>query len=388
MPEPDLTWPVWGSAFVEVCLGFGLVWALARRTPEEQARQVKAWTVLWAGLALAVSFGLKGALMRAFVSELNFFGQIHLLYVDLVVVIPAIALLLWSWHFVRLRRGLLQGALTKGARWWLGLALVPALVGVYATFIEPFRLQAETVSVVLPSERAVGPPIRVGVLADLQTDRITEYEHEAVTQLLALNPDLIVLPGDLFHGSVAELDAALPALHALLSRLEAPGGVFFVPGNTDWTSHLETVVEGTGVELLLDDVRHLEIHGRPVMLGGVDIAIRSNLGGPVIRTLEDTPGTDDIRILVAHFPDWIYELRPQSRVDLTISGHTHGGQVRIPFFGPPIVLSSVPRRVGGGGLHELDGRRIYVSRGVGLERGQAPRIRFLTPPCVSVLVLE
>lgn len=67
---------------------------------------------------------------------------------------------------------------------------------------------------------------------------------------------------------------------------------------------------------------------------------------------------------------------------------THGGQVQIPLFGAPLTLSSVARDVGSGGLHELEGRRIYVSRGVGCERGAAPRIRFLCPPEVSLLTLR
>ena len=75
-------------------------------------------------------------------------------------------------------------------------------------------------------------------------------------------------------------------------------------------------------------------------------------------------------------------------MDLTIAGHTHGGQVRIPFFGPPITLSRVPRRVAGGGLHELQGNAIYVSRGVGCERASAPRVRLNCPPEVSLLTLR
>jgi histidine ammonia-lyase len=60
----------------------------------------------------------------------------------------------------------------------------------------------------------------------------------------------------------------------------------------------------------------------------------------------------------------------------------------LPLIGPLITLSSLPRQVGAGGLHELDGRRVYVSRGVGVMRGQAPRIRFNAPPEVSLLTLE
>ncbi len=89
-----------------------------------------------------------------------------------------------------------------------------------------------------------------------------------------------------------------------------------------------------------------------------------------------------------HRPDPLWTPGTDSRIDLLVSGHTHGGQVSVPFFGPPITLSSVPRDVAAGGLHVVDGRRIYVSRGVGLERGTAPRIRFRVPPEVSLLTLK
>ena len=103
------------------------------------------------------------------------------------------------------------------------------------------------------------------------------------------------------------------------------------------------------------------------------------------RDQDADPQDDDVRILISHMPDPILELKPNTRIDLLIAGHTHGGQVQLPFFGPPITLSRIPRRAAAGGLHELNGRCVYVSRGVGCERGQAPRLRFLCPPEISIL---
>ena len=83
----------------------------------------------------------------------------------------------------------------------------------------------------------------------------------------------------------------------------------------------------------------------------------------------------------------IFDVPPSSRIDLVVAGHTHGGQVVVPGFGPIITLSGVPRAVAAGGLHEMNGNRIYVSRGAGSEQGQAPRIRLFCPPEVSILEL-
>lgn len=94
----------------------------------------------------------------------------------------------------------------------------------------------------------------------------------------------------------------------------------------------------------------------------------------VIRRLAAGRGEEDVRLLVAHRPD------------AAISPAAHGGQIQLPFLGPPLIASGVPRAVGAGGLHRMpDGPMLYVSRGIGVEHGQAPRMRMLAPPEVSVL---
>ena len=110
----------------------------------------------------------------------------------------------------------------------------------------------------------------------------------------------------------------------------------------------------------------------------------------MVRRLEDPKAAGDgegrsLRLLVAHRPDVIYTLSPSSRIDLIVAGHTHGGQVVVPGFGPLITLSRIPRAIAAGGLHAMDGNRIYISRGAGSEQGQAPRLRVFCPPEVSIL---
>jgi predicted MPP superfamily phosphohydrolase len=313
------------------------------------------------------------------------FGWVHLAYIDLVVLIPAVGIVLLVSERVR-ADGRPWRRLTTPVR----LAAVASLgligVGVYATFIEPFRLRLETARVVISGRREGGRDVRVGVLTDLQTNRVTGHERAAVDLLMAQRPDLILIPGDVFQGTRAQFDATAPALKDLLRRLSAQGGVFLVLGDTDkGGQHLIEILADTEIRVLVNQVARVSVGDRRVAVGGVELDYTTGWARRVVDRLEEDDDEGELRILLAHRPDVALGLRPRSRIDLVVAGHTHGGQVVVPGFGPPMTLSNVPRAVAAGGLHEIGGNPIYVSRGVGCERGQAPRIRFLCPPEVSLL---
>ena len=332
--------------------------------------------IAWGVALFAVVFVVRGPVLALL--GVGAFGLITVAWYDLFLVTPLVAL-------VVLLRGRREGRVSPGARMtaWLALLMLPP-VAAYARFIEPYRLQVETAAVVREG-RETDDPIRVAVLADLQTDRVTAWEHHVIDELLNLGADIIVLPGDLYHGSHAAFAAHRDELRALLARLQAPGGVYFARGDVDdrHSLGLGRLFQGTSIRWLEDEAVEVEVRGRRVTIAGLARSL-NDASWQVVRELEERPG-DDVRIVVAHYPRAVGMLRESSRIDVVVAGHTHGGQISLPWFGPPITLSPMPRRVGAGGLHVLDGRRVYVSRGAGLERGQAPRIRFLCPPEVTLL---
>jgi predicted MPP superfamily phosphohydrolase len=338
-------------------------------------------SVLWVGVLLLLEVGLLRPL------GLGSFGMVHLAYLFLVITLPSAGILLLVAE--KGRRQSRQPVLTPPVRLLAGLAGAGALVGIYATFIEPFRLQVERAELGLSGRRDGRDPIRIGVLTDLQTDHVTDYESSAIDRLTAERPDLILLPGDIFQGEDQEFERELPALRRLLSRLYAPAGVFVVEGDTECgTDRLRRLVESTSIHLLDYRVTTLEYGDRRLTIGGLGLDFASDAACRVISELESDPRLGDVRILLAHRPDAAQQLQPNSRIDLVIAGHTHGGQIVVPGFGPPLTLTRVPRVVAAGGLHQLDGNTVYVSRGVGCERGQAPRIRLFCPPEVSLLRLR
>jgi predicted MPP superfamily phosphohydrolase len=88
---------------------------------------------------------------------------------------------------------------------------------------------------------------------------------------------------------------------------------------------------------------------------------------------------DSLNILLYHSPDLIYELTQEHEVDLMLSGHTHGGQVRLPLWGAIFTGSLYGRRLQKG-LYQIYDTLLYISRGIGLEGLGAPRVRFLCSP--------
>lgn len=372
----DLVW----SAAAVASLALGLVLAvgpaLRRRDPATAVHVLR-------GFAAAVALSCVAAAAAA-PFGLRVFGAMRIVYVALVVVVPLVgAAALALAAFGRI-------AVTRAAAVAASCGLAAAGVGAWATLVEPYRLVVERTSVPVAAERGGSGDVRVGVLADLQADRIGPYEHGAVDRLLAEAPDVILIPGDLFQGWSEEFAREFEPLRALLGRLDAPGGVYFVRGDVDVSPATDRLFTGTKVRYLRDEVVRVPLRGRVLEIGGISSLARGPdlFPGParVVDRLERRDG-DEVRILVAHPPDIVLALPRSSRIDLVVAGHTHGGQVVVPGFGPPVTLSSVPRAVAAGGLHTLDGRRIYVSRGVGMERVQAPRLRLFCPPEISVLTL-
>ena len=310
---------------------------------------------------------------------LDVFGLAHVVWLEAVVALPAAGLVL-----------VLRG---RGAVRFSGVPLcVLVLVGVYGSFVEPKRLVTEETTVEVPAERAGSAPVRIGVLSDLQFEHLGSHERRAVDRLMELEPDVILVPGDIHQGSPKMFREELPEIRRLLGRLEAPGGVFLVHGDAEGPAEAAEVIRGTRVRLLVNEAATVRVRDRQLRIGGTEKKWWRPRVEAMLRPFEAAPG-DDIRLVLSHRPDAALVLHRDSdrrhRVDLTVAGHTHGGQIQLPLLGPVATASVVSRDVAAGGLHSLEGgRRVYVSRGVGAERGQAPLVRLAAPPEISLLTLR
>lgn len=253
------------------------------------------------------------------------------------------------------------------------LAVIASAVIVDALWIEPRRLEITHHEF---ASAKITAPMRIVVLADIQVDDVGAYEREAFRAALAERPDLVLLLGDYVH--VRNNDAYRRQMERLSevwreSGLTAPWGVIAVAGNTD-RADWATYFEGLGVQAVVD-TRTIEV-GEIVVTG----LSRDDSFSPALEVGEREP----FHIVAGHAPN--YALGDIS-AELLLAGHTHGGQVRIPGFGPLITLAATPRSWGAGRTELEGGRTLIVSRGIGLERVYAPRIRLFCPPEIVVIDL-
>ena len=342
--------------------------------------RVDTQRMLASALASAAFFAVKAAVLFALLPERSLFMLVLLGYAYVAGTLPLLGLAVF--HSARRR------PVSAPVRAAAALSLCAAPLALWCSLVEPFRLCTEEVAVPLAPERAGRAALRIGVLADVQARAVGDFERQAVARLMALAPDLIVIPGDLAQVWPRDEDAAVEEFHALVAPLDAPLGVWMVLGNSDDETLVHRALSGTRVRLLEDERVELTWRDRRVTLCGIGKLFWSERAKRAAAELEALPGEGDVRILLTHYPDALELLPADSRVDLLVAGHTHGGQVQIPLLGPPITLSNVPRRIAAGGLHELGGRRVYVSRGLGVERGWAPRMRLDCPPEITLLTLS
>jgi uncharacterized protein len=269
----------------------------------------------------------------------------------------------------------------------LGASLaVAAGAGAYGYLAEPRWLACDRVSVTLRG-RPAGPPLRILHVSDLHVSRwvTVEFVAEAISLGLAQRPDIAVLTGDFFTGRLADAGAYA----AVLRRLAEAVPTFASLGNHDggrWADYsfgLGTpeqalwLLRTAKIPCLINQARVVTVRGRRWQLLGLgDLWAGMCDPGPAfseVRPLDPAP-----RIVLSHNPDTKELLRPFNW-DLMLCGHTHGGQVRFPFFGAPFAPVEDRRFIEG--LHAWEGRWLYITRGVGNLHG----VRLNCRPQVSIV---
>ncbi len=276
---------------------------------------------------------------------------------------------------------------------WALLDVVIVQLGITAAYfwgllIEIHRLRLTRLTIEIAGFKEAGPPLRLLHITDLHIERLTRREAKVLRIVKENAPDIIVITGDYVNLSYNQNPTTHAQVRQLLGQLSAPYGVYATLGSppVDLRAEVVPLFEGLDVCLMRSDTAVIQCApNRELILLGMDCTHhlptdRQRLARLVAKASDHAP-----RLLLYHSP----ELMPEAvrhGLDLYLCGHTHGGQVRLPFIGPLLTSSQLGRRYVMG-LYQEEGTHLYVSRGIGLEGLSAPRVRFLAPPEMTLVTI-
>ncbi len=230
-------------------------------------------------------------------------------------------------------------------------------LGSYSHLLEPRWVEITNITIKINALPKQFDGLTIAQLSDIHHCKYVpkEFIRRCVQKVNALHPDIIVLTGDYIYGS----NTFLLSVTQELAKLKAKEGVFAVLGNHDNREYTADLFFKKGVRVFINE--HTAIYRKKdyLFIGGVD-----DLWEGKTNLKATFNGTDNKpKILLSHNPD-IIEMVTHTDIDFVMAGHTHGGQVNLPFFGPPVVYSKFGNRYAAGLFQE--GKTVmYVNKGIG-----------------------
>jgi predicted MPP superfamily phosphohydrolase len=238
----------------------------------------------------------------------------------------------------------------------------------YAYFVEPYWLDVRKVEI--QSEK-IKQPFRIVHISDIHSDEKPRLEEKLAEAIANEKPDLILFSGDSINSP-----QGLPVFRKCLTEIAKIAPTYVVRGN--WDLQTPKLFDETGAIQLSGNIENLEIKGNKLSILGYSAFNSGNLRQSINNFTKET-----YNIFVYHFPDEIENIS-QSDTDLYCAGHTHGGQIRLPFYGALVTLSKFGKKYESG-TFKVENTWLNVNRGIGMEGEEAPRIRFFCRPEITVI---
>lgn len=254
--------------------------------------------------------------------------------------------------------------------------------GYYARFVEPYRLSITHKEIKIPHLPTALDGILIAHLTDFHYQ--PAIHEELLTQVVQLTnqtkPDIIALTGDYINNN----DNVLPPLLEHLAQLKAKHGMYAIQGNHDaWygrTNQFRQRFTKAGFDFLLNQGTSISLQGEQLFIAGAKSAMVSKVDSKLCFKGH----TKETLITLIHEPDVFDKITSKKRIDLQLSGHTHGGQCRVP------IIGYAPAKIDLGkkyiyGEHSIKDSRLFVSRGIGTT---GVNVRFACAPEIALLRLR
>ncbi len=299
-------------------------------------------------------------------------------YVIAFVLTIAIVLGLFTYYTVKLLRYYVKYRryqnLSKFAKFILLIGSLGIMAMFYGYFIEPYWLEVKFVKLTSPK---IKNPIRIVQISDIHCDKSPRLEPIIPETISNLHPDIIVFTGDSINSK-----PGLPIFQTLMRKLAIIAPIYAVRGNWDIsTRHIPYRFKELPVTELNNLALTFKINDNLITLAGKPTSSKILLGS----ILADT-NPDAYKIFLYHYPDSLIEAS-LNNIDLYLAGHTHGGQVALPFYGAIITASKFKKKYESG-LYRLNNTYLYINRGIGMEGESAPRVRFCARPEITVIDIK
>lgn len=270
----------------------------------------------------------------------------------------------------------------------ISASMLPFIVTAQGVLHTIYDIETKEIELVLPGLSRNLDGIRILQISDIHTGSYfgTGYLQEAVEIINKQKADIITITGDYVNFDPDELQLFLP----ILRQLHAQIGIYGSLGNHDHYmteikhKQLCNMIRSTGIDLLINDARTLHINNADLVIAGTDNTGFNQKFGKLTQTF-DGISKETTSILMAHDPSyWKMEILDSGLADLTLSGHTHGGQIGIELLGEAYSPAQFVYEQWSG-LYMQQDKYLYVNRGLGTV---GPPIRVGIPPEITVITLR
>jgi len=267
----------------------------------------------------------------------------------------------------------------------------PIIIYIYLIFLFVYIVSSCN-SISTKTYRVTAPvksSIKILLISDLHSTIFGKDQSILIEKIISVNPDLILMAGDIY-----DHNSPTTGVQLLLSGISGIAPINYVTGNHEyWRHDLKKIKEeliSYGVTILSDEYKIVEINNSEIVIAGIDDPYKKYYEMPGYNQNESMENAfrelDELqlyKILIAHRPEEI-ETYKKFSFDLILSGHTHGGQIRIPFglYAPNQGL--FPKY--SGGVYKHDNLTHIISRGLSINHPRIPRI--FNPPELVIIIVE
>lgn len=253
----------------------------------------------------------------------------------------------------------------------------------YGFKIEPNWIEVVTVNLPLPQLGQAFNGFKIVQISDLHVSNMPESRLDKIIELVNLQqPDAIAITGDLatkYHYLDTE------KLKTKLNKLRSKLATLLVFGNHDhWGDNAELLTQilaDTNIIHLNNQIHIIERDANRLILAGLDDPYWGNPDLPKI--IAHLPDGENTVILLVHEPDYVKRIAKTGKFALQLSGHSHGGQIKLPFLKPPVLPKGAKKYYGG--LNRVEDTTVYTNRGLGMT---GLPYRFGSRPEITVFILH